>query len=65
MSAQRFLYRIDVANRDYHYLSQFEIDGAKRIYQHLPTKGFTARISEAIGLTSGPLACLKKKSGRN
>jgi hypothetical protein len=25
----------DVANRDYHYLSQVEIDGAKRIYQHL------------------------------
>ncbi|MGB9243130.1 MAG: hypothetical protein WCC03_07240, partial [Candidatus Acidiferrales bacterium] len=26
---------IGVANRDYHYLSRFEIDGAKRIYQHL------------------------------
>ena len=25
----------DVANRDYHYLSQSEIAGAKRIYQHL------------------------------
>jgi hypothetical protein len=23
----------DVANRDYHYLSRFEIAGAKRIYQ--------------------------------
>ena len=27
--------RIDVENRDYHHLSQTEIDGAKRIYQHL------------------------------
>ena len=27
---------IGVANRDYHYLSQSEIDGAKRIYRHLP-----------------------------
>ena len=26
---------IDVANRDYHYLSRFEIDGGKRISQHL------------------------------
>ena len=25
----------DVENRDYHYLSHFEIAGAKRIYQHL------------------------------
>jgi hypothetical protein len=25
----------DVENRDYHYLSHFEIDGAKRIYQQL------------------------------
>ena len=25
----------DVANRDYHQLSRFEIGGAKRIYQHL------------------------------
>ena len=25
----------DVANRDYHQLSHFEIAGAKRIYQHL------------------------------
>jgi len=28
---------IGVANRDYHYLSQFEIAGAKRISQHLST----------------------------
>jgi hypothetical protein len=27
--------RIDVDNRDYHYLSQSEIGGDKRIYQHL------------------------------
>jgi hypothetical protein len=27
--------RIGVANRDYHYLSHLEIDGGKRIYQHL------------------------------
>ena len=26
---------IGVANRDYHHLSQFEIDGEKRIYQQL------------------------------
>jgi hypothetical protein len=26
---------IGVANRDYHYLSRFEIAGAKRIYQQL------------------------------
>ena len=28
-------FRTDVANRDYHYLSLFEIDGAKRISRHL------------------------------
>jgi hypothetical protein len=27
--------RITVENRDYHYPSQSEIAGAKRIYQHL------------------------------
>jgi hypothetical protein len=27
--------QINVANRDYHYLSRFEIAGAKRISQHL------------------------------
>jgi hypothetical protein len=27
-------YRIGVDNRDYHYLSQLEIGGAKRISQH-------------------------------
>src|ERR1700719_1428464 len=27
--------QITVENRDYHYLSRFEIGGAKRIYQHL------------------------------
>jgi hypothetical protein len=26
---------VGVDNRDYHYLSQFEIDGAKRISRHL------------------------------
>jgi hypothetical protein len=31
--ARRF--RISVGNRDYHHLSHFEIDGAKRISQHL------------------------------
>jgi|SRR5215469_5423985 len=30
---------IDVANRDYHHLSQTEIDGAKRIYRHLSRSG--------------------------
>jgi hypothetical protein len=29
--------RITVGNRDYHHLSQFEIDGAKRISQHYPS----------------------------
>jgi hypothetical protein len=28
-------FQIDVANRDYHHLSQFEIDGGKRISRHL------------------------------
>jgi hypothetical protein len=28
-------YEIDVENRDYHYVSQSEIAGAKRIYRHL------------------------------
>jgi hypothetical protein len=27
--------QIDVDNRDYHYLSQSEIAGGKRIYQHV------------------------------
>jgi len=29
--------RITVGNRDYHHLSRFEIDGGKRISQHLST----------------------------
>jgi hypothetical protein len=33
--------RIGVGNRDYHYLSRFEIDGGKRISRHL---------SEAVSL---------------
>jgi hypothetical protein len=28
-------FQIGVENRDYHYVSQSEIAGAKRIYQHL------------------------------
>jgi hypothetical protein len=35
MAGEATEYQITVANRDYHYLSQCEIDGAKRIYQHL------------------------------
>jgi hypothetical protein len=34
---------ITVANRDYHYLSQFEIAGAKRIYQHLSNRAIDCR----------------------
>ena len=36
-------FRITVVNRDYHYLSQFEIDGAKRIYQHLSAQKVSTR----------------------
>ena len=44
-------------------VSQSEIGGEKRIYQHLPTKGFTGRISEDIGLISGPLGVSQKNIG--
>jgi hypothetical protein len=36
--------RIGVANREHHYLSQFEIDGAKRISQHLSKSPILASI---------------------
>jgi hypothetical protein len=35
ISEQGALFRINVENRDYHYLSQSEIAGAKRISRHL------------------------------
>jgi hypothetical protein len=35
---------LTVNNRDYHYLSQSEIAGAKRIYQHLSEPGDPVRI---------------------
>jgi hypothetical protein len=34
----RELFRISVENRDYHHLSQSEIDGGKRIYRHLSSR---------------------------
>ena len=34
--------QIGVGNRDYHYLSQIEIAGGKRIYQHLPDPAYRA-----------------------
>jgi predicted nuclease of restriction endonuclease-like RecB superfamily len=42
ISEQGALFRINVENRDYHYLSQFEIDGGKRIYQQLSKYGASA-----------------------
>src|SRR5258708_4014692 len=57
-------FQIGVDNRDYHYLSQVEIDGAKRISQHLssqaPKRRRLTRIDRVsvtshnrIGITSG------------
>ena len=41
-------FRIGVENRDYHHLSQFEIDGGKRISQHLSQLKRQARIPHPL-----------------
>jgi hypothetical protein len=43
-------FQIDVENRDYHHLSRFEIDGAKRISQHLSGTGASFRFAERISI---------------
>ena len=43
ISEQGEIFRIDVANRVYHYLSQSEIAGGKRISRHLSGRGSVER----------------------
>jgi hypothetical protein len=52
--------QIDVENRDYQFLSQSEIGGGKRIYQHLsgpnrsgPAAKPSFRLSDSPGLSTG------------
>jgi hypothetical protein len=41
-------FRVTVDNRDYHYQSQTEIAGAKRIYQHLSELEHPSPLREAV-----------------
>jgi hypothetical protein len=43
-------FQVTVANRDYHYVSQSEIAGAKRIYQHLSEAGTSQHVLRILFL---------------
>ena len=51
---ERF-FRITVANRDYHYLSQSEIGGAKRISQYLYGPNRPASLQSLVSDYAGDL----------